>query len=177
MKISKDLKLLTTTQTEMGRVLGITQQRVSQLVKDDVVKMSHTGAVLVIESLKNFYKYQTGSTTGGESGNGAIDLKTEQARHERAKREIAELKLAKMEGDVYDAKVVEMVMIEMLSNLRTQLLGIPSKMGPLLEGKTKEEIYSDLTEEIESKLMELSEYTPELFIDNEWEGDADEVSK
>ena len=177
MKISKDLKQLTTTQTEMGRVLGITQQRVSQLVKDDIVKVSPTGAVLVIESLKNFYKYQTGSSVDGESGNGVLDLKAEQARHERAKREIAELKLAKLEGEVYDANVVEMVMVEMLSNLRTQPLGIPSKMGPLLEGKTKEEIYSDLTEEIESKLMELSEYTPELFMDSEWVGDTDEVSK
>ena len=31
------------------------------------------------------------------------------------------------------------------------------------ENKSKEEIYTCLTEEIESKLMELSEYTPELF--------------
>ncbi len=176
MKISKDLKLLTTTQTEMGKVLGITQQRVSQLVKDGVVKMSENGSVLVMESLKNFYKYQTGGATDADDRNGTLDLRTEQARHERAKRELAELKLAKMEGKLYDAKVVEMVMVEMLSNLRTQLLGIPSKMAPLVEGKAKEEIYTELTDEIESKLMELSEYKPELFMDNEWEGDIDEVS-
>lgn len=169
MKISKDLKLLTTTQTEMGRILGITQQRVSQLVKDGIVQLSENKSVLVIESLKNFYKYQMGSSSDADSQNGMLDLRTEQARHERAKREIAELKLAKMEGKLYDARVVEMVMVEMLSNLRTQLLGIPSKMAPLMVGKKKEEIYTDLTKEIESKLMELSEYKPELFIDNEWE--------
>lgn len=174
MKISNNLKELTTTQSEMARALGITQPRVHQLIQEGIIQKTETGAVAVIESIKNFYKYQTGGSAVGDGKNNMLDLRREQALHERAKREIAELKLAKMDGSVYDAKVVEMVMVEMLSNLRTQLLGIPSKMGPILEGKEKEDIYADLTEEIESKLKGLSEYTPELFMDNEWEAEDNE---
>lgn len=54
-------------------------------------------------------------------------------------------------------------MTEMLSNLRTQLLGLPSKLAPQLEGMNRDQVYDVMTREIEEKLSELSEYTPDLF--------------
>lgn len=173
MKISKDLKFLTTTQTEMAKTLSLTQPRIHQLIEEGVIIKDDTGAVLVVESLKNYYKFRAYPLTDEEkldAGDDYLNLELERARHERIRTQISKLKLDKMNGLVYDSKVVEMVMVEMLSNLRTQLLGIPSKMAPLIEGKSKEEIYTDLTSEIESKLTELSEYKSELFMDNEWEG-------
>lgn len=163
MKVSKDLKKLTTTQTEMARALGISQQRVSQMLKEDIMVRDKSGAVLVIESLKNFYNVRTSDGGDGEE----LDLNVEKAKHERTKREIAELKLAMMEGKVYSARTVELVLTEMLSNLRTQLLGLPSKLAPQLEKKKKEKIYEVMTKEIEEKLAELSEYTPEMFTSEE----------
>ena len=38
MKISKDLNALTTTQTEMAKVIGITQQRVNQLISEGIIE-------------------------------------------------------------------------------------------------------------------------------------------
>ena len=80
-----------------------------------------------------------------------------------------------MESNVYDARTVELVLTEMLSNLRTQLLGLPAKMAPTLVSKSREQIYESMTKEIEDKLGELSEYSPELFtqeeIDNDEESD------
>lgn len=163
MKVSKDLKKLTTTQTEMARALGISQQRVSQMLKEDIMVRDKSGAVLVIESLKNFYNLRTLDGGDGEE----LDLNVEKAKHERTKREIAELKLAMMERKAYSAKTVELVLTEMLSNLRTQLLGLPSKLAPQLEKKKKEKIYEVMTKEIEEKLAELSEYTPEMFTSEE----------
>ena len=55
MKISKDLKDLTTTQVEFARALGITQPRVHQLIQEGVVVRNKAGAVMVIESLKNYF--------------------------------------------------------------------------------------------------------------------------
>lgn len=169
MKISKNLKELTTTQVEFARALGITQPRVHQLILDGVVVRNRTGGVLVIDSLKNYYQAKSG--TGEE---GSIDYWTEKARHEKTKREIAEINLAKMEHRVYDAQVVEIVLTEMLANLRTQLLGLPSSLAPMLEEQKKEAIYDVLTSKIEEKLAELSEYTPELFVEEELEGRNDD---
>lgn len=162
MKISKDLKKLTTTQTEMAKALGVTQPRVNQLIQDDIVVKGKNGAVLVVESLKNFYKSREDSDETDNDGSD-LNFATEKAKHEKTKRKIAELKLAKMLNNVYDARTVELVMTEMLSNLRTQLLGLPSKLAPIIEHKKKEEIYDIMTQEITEKLSELSEYSPDLF--------------
>jgi phage terminase Nu1 subunit (DNA packaging protein) len=175
-KIPKGLLSLTTTQTEMGRALGITPGRVHQLIDEGIAirdPKDNAGAILVIQTVKNFYsqKYL------GATEDGAPDLNEERAKHEKAKREIAELKLAKLQGKVYLARTVELVMTEMASNLRTQLLGLPSKLAPILEGQKKEEIYEILTKEIEEKLSELSNYSPDLFMNSEveeGEEDADE---
>lgn len=172
MKVSKELKKLTTTQTEMARALGISQQRVSQMLKEDIMVRDKSGSVLVIESLKNYYKLRSSELGDGEE----IDLNVEKAKHEKTKREIAELKLAMMEGKAYDARTVELVLTEMLSNLRTQLLGMPSKLAPQLERKKKEKIYELMTKEIEEKLNELSEYTPDMFTQEEIKADDDEDS-
>ena len=149
----------------MAKTLSLTQPRIHQLIEEGVIIKDDTGAVLVVERA-----YPLTDEEKLDAGDDYLNLELERARHERIRTQISKLKLDKMNGLVYDSKVVEMVMVEMLSNLRTQLLGIPSKMAPLIEGKSKEEIYTDLTSEIESKLTELSEYKPELFMDNEWEG-------
>ena len=171
MKISKDVIKITTTQSEMARVLGLTQPRVHQLVQDGIIEKDETGAVLLVDSLKNFYKSKQGET--GDLGD-ETDYWTEKALHEKAKRELAEIKLAKIQNNIYDAKTVEMVMIEMFTTLRTQLLGLPNKLAPQLEGKSKEEIYEFITREIEDKLSELSEYSPDLFTDEEIENENSE---
>lgn len=170
MKISKDLKKLTTTQTEMARILGITQPRVNQLIQNEIVVKDKTGAVLVIDSLKNFYNSKLGNGEDDEE----LDFTLERAKHERTKREIAELKLAQMQNKVYSARTVELVMTEMLSNLRTQLLGMPTKLAPQLEMQKREIIYDRMTQEITEKLSELSEYSPDLFTTEDIEDDDNE---
>lgn len=132
MKVSKNLKLLTTTQSEMANIMGVSQQRVSQLISENVILRDKNNSVLVIESLKNYYKLKANAENSDD-----IDFQKERALHEKTKREIAELKLAKMQRSAYAARTVELVLTEMLSNLRTQLLGLPSKLAPILEDLKK----------------------------------------
>lgn len=172
MKVSKNLKLLTTTQSEMANIMGVSQQRVSQLISENVILRDKNNSVLVIESLKNYYKLKANAENSDD-----IDFQKERALHEKTKREIAELKLAKMQRSAYDARTVELVLTEMLSNLRTQFLGLPSKLAPILEDLKKEKIYGILSKEIEEKLLELSEYDLEMFAADEIdEGEDDEDS-
>lgn len=168
MKVSGDIRKLTTTQRELARAIGVTQQQVSNLVKQGTVvrdDADKSGGVLIFESVKRYYQGRAAASGQGEE---EIDINRERALHEAADRKIAELKLAKMESRAYDARTVELVMTEQLSNLRTQLLGLPTKLAPLLAGKTREEIYETLTGEIKDKLSELSEYSPALFADEEY---------
>ncbi len=163
MKVTCDPRKITVSQTNLAKALGITNARVSQLIKEGVVfrdEEDKGGAVMLVKSVQSYTTYKGASTGSNEED---TDYMAEKAKHERVKRELSELKLAKEEANVYDAKTVELVMVEMLSNLRTQLLGLPSKLAPIVEQKSKEEIYQRLTEEIEAKLLELSDYSPEMF--------------
>ncbi|EPP17366.1 hypothetical protein G153_02714 [Megasphaera sp. BL7] len=167
MKVRGKAREITVTQRSLADAIGLTPPRISQLIQEGIVirdEKDKSGGVFLVQSILN-YK----DATKGSGGDEDIDYMTEKARHEKTKREIAELRLAKMEHRVYSAKTVELVMTEMLSNLRTQLLGLPTKLAPQLEGKTKEEIYARLTKELEEKLSELSEYSPDLFTDEEVE--------
>lgn len=175
MKISRDLKLLTTTQTELARAMGVTQPYVSQLIKNGIVvsdESDKNGGVLVFQSLKNYYSHAAPSS-GASNADDDVDINLERAKREAAERKIAELKLAKMENRVYDARTVELVQTEMLSNLRTQLTGLPSKVAGQLPESVRAEVCETLTHEIEEKLGELSEYEPEQYTREEF-GDGDE---
>lgn len=168
MKVSGDPRQITVSQSNFAKAVGLTTGRISQLIKEGVVirdEKDARGGVFLLQSAWNYDRLK--GPVSSEDGEDSLDLMAEKARHEKVKRELAELKLAKAEARAYDARIVEMVMTEMLSNLRTQLLGLPSKLAPQLEEKSKGEIYSIMTREIEDKLGELSEYTPELFTHEE----------
>lgn len=132
----------------------MTQQRISQLLADKTMlrdESDKTGRVLLAESLRSYYlsNKATGDT---------VNYWKERALRERANRKLDELELKRAEGSVYDSSTVELAFIEMLSMLRTHLLGLPSKFAVQLEGKNRNEIYDILTQEIEMKLTEMSEY-------------------
>lgn len=176
MKVSGSIREMTVTQRQLAEALGVTPARVNHLIKDDIVvrdTKNAGGAVYLYESIK---RYWSGKKEQAPDIAAELNLTLEKARHEKTKREIAELRLAKMEKQVYDAKTVELVVTEMLSNLRTQLLGLPSKLAPQMDGMSKEEIYDTMTREIEEKLSELSEYNPDLFTAEEIEEDDEDGS-
>ncbi len=168
MKISCPIKQITVTQSNLAKTIGISTARICKLAKEGTIVRDDddpSGGVFLYDSLVNYW-LRTGlsDVTSDEED---IDYMSERAKHERVKRQFAELKLAKAEARLYDARTVELVLTEMLSNLRTQLLGLPSKLAPALEGKNKNEIYEYMTREIEDKLSELSEYAPEMFTKEE----------
>ncbi len=175
MLITGDLKKATVRQAALSDAVGVSRQRINQLVKDGIVVRepgNPSGAVLLVESLKNIFQARA-QAQGVEPDEEGIDINQERAKFERARRQLEELKVDKATRRVYDAKTVELFMTEELATLRTQLLGLPSKLAPILEGKGKDEIYAVIEREIEEKLAELSEYNPELF-DEEVDDGSDE---
>lgn len=168
MKVNCDPRQITVSQVNLSKALGLSTVRIFQLINEGVVirdNKDERGGVKLLESVRNYDRMKHGASVA--DGEEEIDINAERAKREAAERKIAELKLAKMEGKVYDARTVEMVQTEMLSNLRTQLLGLPTKLAPILEGLKREEIYEVLTKEIKEKLSELAEYTPEQYLEEE----------
>ena len=105
-------------------MLRITSRRVNQLAGMHVLTRDEENRYDLPSNIDAYFKYKYTSQED-------VDYGREKAMHEAAKRRLAELELAKRNNEVHEAKDVEFVMTDMLTNLRSQLLGIPAKMAPL----------------------------------------------
>ncbi len=156
------------TSVDLARLLGITDRRVRQLVNDGIVSRQPEGDYLLPEAIAEYYAFKY-------KPDEAVDYMEEKALHEKTKRELAELELARRRNEVHDAEDVQIVMVDMLTNLRSQLLGLPTKMAQLLAERDAGYIDKALTKEIEERLSELSDYSPTMF-DVEAASDEEEDS-
>lgn len=153
MKVEGEIQSATVTQRQLSRALKLSTTRINQLIDEGIVvrdENSRSGQVMLFESLQNYFLSK--NATGDN-----VNFWKERGLHEKAKRELAEVKLSKTRGELYDSSVVESVLVEVLTNFRNKLLGLPSKYAAQLEGKSRAEIYSMLTAAIEEELAELSE--------------------
>lgn len=141
---------------DLAAILMITTRRINQLVDEEVLSREPEGDFNLPTAVAAYYEYKYADKN-------ETDYISEKARHEKTKRELAELELQKRRNEVHDAADVELLMTDMLTNLRTQLLGIPAKMATQLANRDKDYIDQALTDEINSRLSELSDYNPEMF--------------
>ena len=149
------MTLITVTQKNLARAMNLSVRRMTQLVQERVVIKDEgdpTGGVYLFASVMNYYSSKHSGDAGG------ANFWREKAEHEKVKREINEVKLKQLEASVYPAELVESTFAEMLTILRNNLLGLPSKLAAQLENKSREEIFTLLEEEMEANLENLSEY-------------------
>lgn len=172
MKLDGEIQDVTVTQRQLSRALQLGTTRINQLIDEGIVirdETSRSGQVMLLESLKNYY------LSKNVSGDG-VNFWKERGLHEKAKRELAELKLSKSRGEVYEAATVESVLVELLTNFRSKLLGLPAKYSPQLEGKSRAEIYDVLTAALEEELTELSEGVTEIDFDEDGAATEDDIA-
>ena len=152
------------TAAELAALLRLTTRRVAQLVTEGVISRLPDGTYDLADSIERFYIFKIQPPE-------SLDYAEEKAKHEKVKRELAELELARQRGQVHSSEDVELVMTDMLTNLRAQLLAIPAKLAPALADRSREHIYAVLEAEIKDRLTELSDYKPSLFLTDEAKND------
>ena len=86
-----------------------------------------------------------------------------------------------MKGELHKAEDVEIVMMDMLVAFKTKIMGIPSKVAPILENRDAAFVKDRLTKEVIEALNELKDYDPKAFYSDEYveesEGEYEEESK
>ncbi len=169
---------LTVSASVLGELLGVTDRRVRQLASEGIFKRAAKGRYVLPESIKTYIKMlKMESDIAKGSEDHEIDLDKEKAIHERIKRQQSEIKLALMKGEVHKSEDVADVMMDMLASFRSKMIALPSKLAPLLVGKSAaNEVREVLTKEILEVLMELKDYDPADFYGEEYiEYDEGEV--
>lgn len=148
---------------ELAEIFGVTDRYVRMLAKDEVVKKSGTrGKYLLIESIKGFIEFLR------ESSSADVDLKEVKLKKETEKIakdiELKAIKISELKNELHSADIVRKVMTVMLTNLKGKLLAVPNKIAPLVVGcDNLGDIQDIVLSSIEDVLLELSDYTPELF--------------
>lgn len=176
-----DLTNLVVTGKALGQVIGVSERQVRNLSSEGKILKTPSGSYELVPALRFYIQNLKRDSEATKSEiKDTENYNKEKTLHERAKRQKAELQLGQMRGELHKSEVVEVVMTDMLSTIRSKLLAIPVKMAPILIGRDNiSEIQEILESEIYEALKNLSEYEPELFIDDsyveEFEEDVSEV--
>lgn len=148
---------------ELAELFGVTDRYIRMLAKDEIVKKSGTrGKYLLAESIKGFIAFLR------ESSSVNVDLKEVKLKKETEKIakdiELKAIKISELKNELHSADIVRKVMTTMLTNLKGKLLSVPNKIAPLVVGcDNLGDIQDIVLSSIEDVLLELSDYTPELF--------------
>lgn len=168
-KGSKKIEINITNSITVGQWLGITDRHVRRLVEDGIIQTVSRGKYDLQDCVRKYLLYIRQQNQSSKSDKEVkLDYDIEHAKHEKIKREKAELQFRVMKGELHRAEDVEMIMTDMIANARTKLLGIPSKAAALVVGYTEiPKVQSILQKIIYEVLEELSNYSPELFINEQ----------
>lgn len=158
-----DIKENLVSSPELAEMFGVSDRYIRMLAKDEIVKKSGTrGKYLLTDSVKGFIEFlrETSSTD--------VDLKGAKIKKETEKIakdiELKTIKILEMKNELHSAEIVKKVMTIMLTNLKGKLLSVPNKIAPLVVGcDNLGDIQDIVSSSIEDVLLELSEYSPELF--------------
>ncbi len=140
----------------LASLLDMTDRNVQSLYQAGHVVKSERGTYLLKESIKKYLQFLKKSNANTDVEK-AVDYQESKARREAANAEKIELQVMVMKGELLNTEIVEIWASSMIAAFKNNLLGIPSKVAPILEGQPKAEIFKILTDEIKQKLDDLSD--------------------
>ena len=117
---------------KLARIFNITEVRVQQLAKMEVIVKTERGLYDLWLSVKGYIRYlqdRTGKKSGGIDGD-ENSYETQRTRVYKARAEILEAQSMAMRGELHDGACIAEVMGEGLANMRAKLLAIPTTAGP-----------------------------------------------
>ena len=162
----------TVTQKQLAEILGLTVQRVGQLVAQNAVFKSGPKMFDLKSSVQGYLKFaetkkknQWDSGATGATGNEGDGYDEHRARLTKAKADIAEIQAETMKGNFHEAGAVEVVWSDMLTNSRSRLLALPTRTAPLVRKETDLPVIQDILEKaVHEALLELTEYDPTIVL-------------
>ena len=155
----------TTKLKELAKVIGLSERHLQRLSQEGIIKKNDKGKYLLYESIRSYINYLK-----------EIESTPQQLQEEKLKNEIEYLKtrdrkenikIKILEADLHEASDVKRIMNNIISGFKGQLQTIPYKLAPLVIGiDNLGEIQEIITNNINSVLLELSEYDRSKFLKN-----------
>jgi phage terminase Nu1 subunit (DNA packaging protein) len=152
---------------EIAAFLGITDRRLRQLAKEEIIPQKKRGIFLlqnVVQAYITFLKQGTSMRGKGTGEGDKLDYNIEKTLLTKAQREKAELEVKVMKGELHRGEDVKTVMGDIVAAFRAKIMSIPTKLAPRLLVQTDMAIIQDMLKQVHNEaLMALSEYKPTAF--------------
>lgn len=168
-----NIEHVTVSSTVLANLFGVSTRRIRQFENEGIIQKVARGKYSLQENIKSYITYiqATSNLKNDEKTDEEVNYDVEHALLEKRKREKIELELAEMRGEMHKSEDVERVMNDMLSNFRSKLLALPSRLAPQLVTLTTISDFQDILQrEVLDILHELSNYDPEKFYSEEYVG-------
>jgi len=112
----------------IAALLKLSERRVQQLVKEDVLPRPIKGVYEPIGCVHGYIEYLKRLIAGG----GELSLTDERTRLTKFQADLAELQYKKANGELIDSKLASSVWGEIVAAIRQKLLGLPTRLAPIL---------------------------------------------
>ena len=153
--------------TAIAQLLKLTERRVQQLVKDDILPKPVRGLYDPVACVHSYIDYLKKLITGS----GEVSLTDERTRLIRCQADLAEIELKKARGELISSKRAMASWRDVVQAVRQRLLGLPTRLAPIVASsksipqvkeKLEEAIYEVLNECTNPDLLKLgrAEYHP-----------------
>jgi len=138
------------------KILDLTPQRVSQLVKEGVIPKHERGRFELVPVANAYIQFlRQKRIVGNVHGD---DYATQRTRLTKGRADIIEMEKAQMESRLIPADDVEQTWNSIISNARNRFIAIPTKVAPaVFASNNLNEIRDIIKEEIYSALDELAD--------------------
>ena len=140
--------------TAISKLLKLTERRVQQLAKDDIIPKAERGKYDLISSVHGYIDFLKAKAGGDFTAEDVIKNKNKLMK---AKAEIAEIEKMKATGELIPKEEVKNTWLELINKVKQKLLAIPNKTAPIIVSiKNTNEIKLILQDKIYEALYEIT---------------------
>ncbi len=150
--------------TAIAKLLKLTERRVQQLAKDDIIPKAERGKYDLISSVHGYIDFLKAKAGGDFTAEDVIKNKNKLMK---AKAEIAEIEKMKATGELIPKEEVKSTWLQLVNKVKQKLLSIPNKVAPVVVSvKNTNEIKLILQDKIYEALYEISSDERSVEINN-----------
>jgi phage terminase Nu1 subunit (DNA packaging protein) len=151
--------------TAISKLLKLTERRIQQLAKDNIIPKAERGKYDLINSVHGYIDFLK-AKAGGEFT--IEEVNKNKNKLIKAKAELAEIEKMKATSELIPQEEVKRTWLELIHKLKQKLLSIPNKVSPILINiKNTNQIKLILQEKIYEALYEISSDDRGVAKDNE----------
>ena len=118
----------TITGSELATLLGLSDRRIQQLVKENVIRKEKRNTFVLIDAVHDYVNYQSGKNLGNYSK--GENYQEEKARLTKLQADKAQLEVESMSANLVAADDVSRYWYQIITDCKNRLLTVPSKAAP-----------------------------------------------